>query len=470
MTDEVCYAYTTAFIQHLQEHDLCHPGSIIGFAGDYRPSTPRILRATALAIAEAGYTPRHLGYIPTPCLACYGLHEAIPTIMVTGSHIPEDRNGIKFYRPDGEILKPDEDSMRRQQVAIPAASFDANGALTAEIAYQAPAPVTDAQDLYIQRYLDFFPTDCLKGKNVGLYGHSSVARELFYDIFTALGAEVTRLGFTDTFTPVDTEAIRPEDILLGKQWAEKHNFDSIISADGDGDRPLVSDENGHWLRGDIAGIITAEYLGADAVITPVSSNTAAEKSGLFTEVIRTRIGSPYVIAGMQQACTHHHTVVGYEANGGFLTATSIQGDSAPISPLPTRDATIVALCILLASIKKHATISGLCTQLPQRFTSSDRIKEFPTELSQKCLNRLNSGDFARDKTAIEAIFKEEFGPVSILDSTDGLRITFENSEVVHLRPSGNAPEFRCYNEADTEQRALEMNDTCMRVLKGWKTG
>jgi phosphomannomutase len=25
--------------------------------------------------------------------------------MVTGSHIPDDRNGIKFYRPHGEVLK-----------------------------------------------------------------------------------------------------------------------------------------------------------------------------------------------------------------------------------------------------------------------------------------------------------------------------------------------------------------------------
>ncbi|MCB0384946.1 MAG: hypothetical protein KDD43_06105, partial [Bdellovibrionales bacterium] len=30
------------------------------------------------------------------------------TIMVTGSHIPDDRNGIKFNLSDGEILKHDE--------------------------------------------------------------------------------------------------------------------------------------------------------------------------------------------------------------------------------------------------------------------------------------------------------------------------------------------------------------------------
>jgi phosphomannomutase len=47
---------------------------------------------------------------------------------------------------------------------------------------------------------------------------------------------------------------------------------------------------------------------------------------------------------------------------------------------------------------------------------------------------------------------------------DGLRITFENEEVIHLRPSGNAPEFRCYSEADNEQRAREIvADALVRV-------
>jgi phosphomannomutase len=37
--------------------------------------------------------------------------------MVTGSHIPADRNGIKFYRPKGEVLKEDEAGMRGQVIA-----------------------------------------------------------------------------------------------------------------------------------------------------------------------------------------------------------------------------------------------------------------------------------------------------------------------------------------------------------------
>jgi phosphomannomutase len=43
--------------------------------------------------------------------------------------------------------------------------------------------------------------------------------------------------------------------------------------------------------------------------------------------------------------------------------------------------------------------------------------------------------------------------VAGVNSRDGLRITANNGEVVHFRPSGNAPELRVYVEALTEDRA-----------------
>ena len=55
-----------------------------------------------------------------------------------------------------------------------------------------------------------------------------------------------------------------------------------------------------------------------------------------------------------------------------------------------------------------------------------------------------------------------------IDTTDGLRITFERGEIAHLRPSGNAPELRAYTEADSPERAAEMNRICMQILAGWR--
>jgi len=468
MTDRVCYAYTAAFIQYLEETgELKGDGGAIAVGGDLRSSTERIMTAAARAISDKGYAPQCCGILPAPALANYGLINEIPTVMVTGSHIPEDRNGIKYTKREGEILKHDEAGIKRQAVSLPHGLFDGTGTFLVE-----ERPLihgNDASDLYLERYLDFFPHDCLNGKKIGVYQHSAAGRDQMVIILSGLGAHVTPLGYSDIFIPVDTEAISLKMWRRLKIWSDEHHFDAIVSTDGDSDRPLISDEHGKWLRGDVAGILCAAFLEADAVATPISCNSAVEKCGFFKAVHRTKIGSPFVIEAMQQAQEEGaERVVGYEANGGFLIASPIESGGKILSPLPTRDAIILHIAILLLSIKKNLTISNLVSELPQRFSYSNRLKEFPTEKSSAKISELYSGDASRDKVTIGKIFGAQFGPVDSFDTTDGLRITFESDEIVHLRPSGNAPEFRCYNEAATESRAIEMNQICMGIMANWR--
>ncbi|MDQ6996083.1 MAG: phosphomannomutase [Mariprofundus sp.] len=467
MTDRVCYAYTLAFMRFLDGIGDIEAGSFVAIAGDFRPSSPRIMNAVAMAVLDAGCEPINCGFIPTPAVAYYAIARGIPSIMVTGSHIPDDRNGIKFYKPAGEILKADEQAMTSRSVQLVAGLFDGDGKATGQSIL--PAASNTAERQFVQRYIDFFPVSCLAGLKVGVYQHSTVARDMLVEIMQGLGAEVTSLGRSEHFIPVDTEAIRPEDVKLAAQWASEYGFDCIVSADGDGDRPLVSDEHGTWLRGDVAGILCARYLQARCLATPVSCNSAVEKSGWFERVDRTRIGSPYVIAAMDAAIADGaQNVVGYEANGGFLTATDIELGGRILSALPTRDAVIVPLTILMLAKAAGVSISELLLTLPQRFTYSDRLKEFPVELSQSRLAVLNTGDAVADIQAAELMFTEAFGPVESIDVTDGIRITFASQEVAHLRPSGNAPELRCYNEAASDSRAVEMNRICMSILAGWR--
>lgn len=469
MTDRVCYAYTLGFLGHLARRGGLGSGGEVGIAGDLRPSTGRIMAACARAVADRGLVPRNLGRVPTPALATYGIRRGIPTLMVTGSHIPDDRNGIKFNLATGEILKEDEEGIRAQEVAPPPALFDAGGSFAAGVPSALPAAESAAFDAYVARYLAFFPPACLAGLRIGSYEHSSVAREAFHAVLTGLGAEVDRLGYSERFVPVDTEAIRPEDIALARGWAAGGGYHALVSADGDGDRPLVADEQGRWLRGDIAGILCARALGARGVATPVSCNTAVEKSGWFDRVLRTRIGSPYVITGMTQLVAEGFApVVGYEANGGFLTASDIDREGRRLPALPTRDALLVALTILLTAKHRGVAVSRLAADLPQRFTASDRIGDFPTDLAQARLAALQSGDPARDLAASNRVFADHFGAVAFVDTTDGLRVTFDSGEIAHLRPSGNAPELRAYTEADSPERALEMNRICMELLASWR--
>lgn len=107
-------------------------------------------------------------------------------------------------------------------------------------------------------------------------------------------------------------------------------------------------------------------------------------------------------------------------------------------------------------------VSQLSGLLPARYTASERLKNFPTELS---LRRI--AELADDPDAVIAAFPV-LGRPAAQDQTDGLRLTFSNQEVVHLRPSGNAPELRCYTEADTPERARALNRDCLEIMAGWR--
>jgi phosphomannomutase len=464
MTDLVCYAYTLGFLQYLKTTATASAAPPeVAVAGDLRPSTDRIMAAVCRAAADAGQRPVNCGRIPSPAVALYGIERQIPAVMVTGSHIPDDRNGIKFNRREGEILKADEAGIRAQTVAVDASLFDDAQRFRRE--QKLPAVDLEADRRYRRRYLAFFPEGCLAGKRIGVYQHSAVGRDLLLDILAQLGADVVALGRSDAFVPVDTEAIRPEDVRLASRWAAEGGFDAVVSTDGDSDRPLIADENGRWLRGDVAGILCARYLGAKSVSTPVSCNTAVEKCGWFEETRRTRIGSPYVVAAMMAASAEGAgPVVGYEANGGFLTDSVVDLEGRQLPALPTRDAVIVILSLMHLSARQHRSLSQLVAALPPRFTASDRLKAFPREQSQAVLDHFTTGDPESDLERAAAVFGDLCGKPLTIDRTDGVRMVFANQEVVHLRPSGNAPEFRCYNEAADDQRVRELNRACMARL------
>lgn len=444
MTDEVCNAYAAAFLAVIRQS---YTVTRMALGTDLRPSSGRIASACAAALQTRGIEVDYCGALPTPALALYAQNEGIPAIMVTGSHIPFDRNGIKFYRPDGEITKADELAIADAIVQVNKSSNELS------LPHINPA----ALEQFVQRYLDFFPVQCFKGMNLGVYEHSSVARDVLRTILEGLGAKVTSLGRTEQFVPIDTEAVAEADIKRGADWAARYHFDAIISTDGDGDRPLISDETGAWLRGDIVGLICARYLGVEKVVVPVSCNTAIELCGAFGTVLRTRIGSPYVIAGMQHAAG---SVAGFEANGGFLLGSRIERNGNNLDPLPTRDAVLPALAVLAAACEADCKVSSLMSDLPARFTASDRLQDFPVATSGELILKLGS-----DRQALQRyLAPSDAMPVDI-NTTDGLRITFDNGEIVHLRPSGNAPELRCYCEAASEVRARQLVQTVLARIR-----
>ena len=487
------------------------------FAYDLRPSSTEfvagesvrgeICQAVARAIEDTGMRAVNLGAIPTPALAYYAFSRARGSIMVTGSHIPFDRNGYKLNTSCGELLKeheaPINQSVRRVRERLESAVFeesifDAAGMFRDGHRELAPAS-DDARAAYVRRYETFFEGCSLAGQRIVVYQHSAVGRDLLVELLRHFGAKAIPAGRSSTFVPIDTENIGAGQLAAIQALVDEaasqagSKVDAVVSLDGDSDRPLVlgiepGSGRARFFGGDLVGMITAQYLGADSVVVPISCNDGIDRGELRHVVEpKTRIGSPYVIQGIERAREKGRTAVcGWEANGGFLTGSAMARGGGVLEPLATRDAVLPLLCVLFASAEKGVPVVELFRALPARYSKAALLKEFPRAISAR-LVQCNSPEDAAIRDAqladsgarafdeegrsvelseaaarqIEAIRQnlERFfsvlgaGRIVRLNYTDGVRMEFANGEIAHFRPSGNADEFRIYAVADSQERA-----------------
>jgi phosphomannomutase len=402
--------------------------------------------------------------------------------MVTGSHIPFDRNGYKANSSRGELLKEQEAPINEQVRQVrkrlyeqrwDQSLFDQRGMLKS--GHQALPPENgQARAAYIERFTGFFKGSSLNGKRLLVYQHSAVGRDLLVEILERLGAQVIKGGRSDTFVPIDTENIDAAQLaviqaLADEAAASSGSLHAVVSTDGDSDRPLVLGVDPltaqvHFFGGDLVGMVVAEYLQADAVVVPISCNDAIDRGKLAPVVEpKTRIGSPFVIAGMETALAKgKERVCGWEPNGGFLTGSPIARNGAILQPLLTRDAGLPILGVLFAAEQKGLSLVDLFARLPKRFSRAALLKHFPRATALKIVARFSLPSGEPPASASVAIRKDlalfftpamGFGSISHVDYTDGVRILFANGEVAHVRPSGNADELRIYAVADTQSRA-----------------
>ncbi|MBO0905835.1 phosphomannomutase [Jiella sonneratiae] len=439
------YGYSLAFLRHLDVAGLARASRQVLVGRDLRSSSPEIAGLVVAAAQTAGFEPIDCGAVPTPALALAALERKAAAIMVTGSHIPDDRNGLKFYSPAGEIGKADEAGILEAFAALgerDLLEFEAREE------WQRPAETLDAASPYVERYAAFFGPAALSGLTVGIYEHSSVARDILGDVLARLGAEAVVYGRSERFIPVDTEAHRPEDLALLREWAGEGRCDAFVSTDGDADRPLLADAAGKVLRGDVVGMLTARHLNLSTIVTPVTSSSAIERSGVAGAVRRTKVGSPFVIAGMAEAAEAGEPgIVGFEANGGLLLGSKAERAGRALDALPTRDAVLPIVAVLAEMVERAMPLAALVDGLDAGFAAAHRLKEVPAIESGPLLARLSDDERFRSE------FFAGAGEVGAIDRLDGLRVTLGSGETVHYRASGNAPELRCYVEAADAEAA-----------------
>lgn len=446
-TPSTIFAYVAAFVETACEGAR---GRRVVIGRDLRASSPKIVALVAGAAKALGWEPVNGGEVPTPALALYALARRLPAIMVTGSHIPPDYNGLKFYRPDGELLKSDEAPMR----AVAQRHLDATTEFEPVLSELDP----DVAREYEKRLTGAVAPDALHGLRIGIFEHSAVGRDIVARVLGALGAQCVPLGRSDSFEAVDTEALETAQMARLGAALDEYGFDAVVSTDGDGDRPLLVDERGRQINGDVLGVLAARWLGAKTVVTPLTSSGAIELSGWFERVVRTRIGSPYVVEAMADI---GGSVVGFEANGGFLVGADMELKTGLLTRLPTRDALLPIIAVLSEANSRGVPVSVLAGELPKRVMRADRLKNVAPEVGGALVSELAVSEQLR------ARFDRGLARPQAIDTKDGTRLTRDDGVVIHVRQSGNAPELRCYVETDSEAATDAILDAMMRQLAAY---
>ena len=238
------------------------PGESFYMATDLRPSSTRFVadqagrgelaQAALQAVADAGMNPVCLGEIPTPALTCYALERHCGSIMITGSHIPFDRNGYKTNTSVGELLKIHEQpialsvaAVREQVYSTPFRDSPVRSTGRLKNGHRDLPQGQEGQSTTTSSGISIFlALKSLDGLRVLVYEHSAVGRDILRRILQELGAEVIPAGRSDEFVPIDTENIDADQLrliqTLADDAAKTHGpLDAVVSVDGDSDRPLL---------------------------------------------------------------------------------------------------------------------------------------------------------------------------------------------------------------------------------------
>lgn len=139
-------------------------------------------------------------------------------------------------------------------------------------------------------------------------------------------------------------------------------------------------------------------------------------------------------------------------------ATDVPIEDKVIERLATRDALLPVLAVL--NLAKKLPLSTVTECLPNRFTYSDRLKGIAKELSAPLI-ALGT----KDPKKLLDILNLNGNNLKSINSIDGLRLTFTNEDIVHIRASGNAPELRCYSESCDIKKAKALVINALNSIK-----
>jgi phosphomannomutase len=128
-------------------------------------------------------------------------------------------------------------------------------------------------------------------------------------------------------------------------------------------------------------------------------------------------------------------------------ASTFELNGKPLAALPTRDSFLPILAVLQLSAQQKKPLSAIAASYNLPVAAADRLENFAQEKGAALMAHLRAS-----KDNLET-FLAPVGKVKNTSDIDGLRVTLTDGSTIHFRPSGNAPEMRCYVEAANQDDA-----------------
>lgn len=261
---------------------------------DTRASGETLLAALAAGLVSAGLEPVSLGVVPTPAVSLAVRNEgAVLGVVITASHNPAGDNGIKFFAAGGYKLTDEQEHAIEQ--LLPVLPPELVGTIAGH----------DAEQVYVDAALTLLPAEALKGWRIVLDTAHGATCVTSRRVLQGLGAEVWGLGDAPDGTNINAGvgSEYPERMAALVQLSQSRLG---IAHDGDGDRCVLSDEQGVVLDGDeILTLLAVHALGRgtlvrDTLVVTVQSNLGVDAAvrAAGGNVVRTFVGDRYVFESM----------------------------------------------------------------------------------------------------------------------------------------------------------------------------
>ena len=283
ITPEVTSIIAKAFIKWLVKRTKADLVSIaIGM--DSRLSGPMLKQAFIDGAVETGITIYDCGLATTPAMFMTTVDKKLAVtggVMITASHLPFNRNGIKFFTKDGGLEKADIaeilDIANRGELPV-----DRAGGKCVEYDFMARYKAHLVE--YIRSEVK---TDSFRGPLDGLQiivDAGNGTGGFFVDVLEELGANTTGSQFTEPDGHFPNHIPNPEDrkaMASVCQAVGRNNADLGIIFDTDVDRSAIVLRKGEPINRNslialIAAIILKEHPGSTIVTDSVTSDGLAE--------------------------------------------------------------------------------------------------------------------------------------------------------------------------------------------------